>query len=111
MIEMEVSRETKQYMPKHIAAMLLRKIKEQAKANLEEVFYCVEKLLQSLQGMVLTMPANFNNAQRSELVEAGYLADLQTVRLVNEPAAAVAAYRLDVKEGQLQSISKCWTRE
>jgi molecular chaperone DnaK len=79
----------KQYTPEEISAHILRKIKGDAEAHLGEV---VEKA-------VITVPAYFNDNQRQATKDAGTIAGLDVIRIINEPTAASLAYGLD-KSGE-----------
>lgn len=75
----------KEYTPQEISSLLLKKIKADAGAFLGE----------SISKAVITVPAYFNDSQRSATKRAGELADLEVVRIINEPTAASLAYGLD----------------
>jgi len=80
----------KKYSPSQISAFILRKMKETAESYLGET---VEKA-------VITVPAYFNDAQRQATKDAGKIAGLEVLRIINEPTAASLAYGLDKKEGE-----------
>ncbi|WP_414464347.1 molecular chaperone DnaK [Hyphomicrobium sp. DY-1] len=77
----------KQYSPQQISAFILQKMKETAEAKLGE------KVTQA----VITVPAYFNDAQRQATKDAGKIAGLEVLRIINEPTAAALAYGLDKK--------------
>ena len=83
----------KEFTPQQLSAYLLQKVKRDAEAFLGE----------KIEKAVITVPAYFNDNQRQATKDAGTIAGLEVVRLVNEPTAAALAYGLD-KEGRDQKI-------
>ena len=79
----------KTYSPPEISAMVLRKLKEDGEAKLGE----------TITEAVITVPAYFNDSQRQATKDAGRIAGLEVLRIINEPTAAALAYGLD-KEGE-----------
>ncbi|WP_421725333.1 molecular chaperone DnaK [Bauldia sp.] len=89
-----VEAEGKTYSPSQISAFILQKMKETAEA------YLGSKVEQA----VITVPAYFNDAQRQATKDAGKIAGLEVLRIINEPTAAALSYGLDKKEGQTIAV-------
>jgi molecular chaperone DnaK len=89
-IEAQVGDKTEQFAPQQIAAFVLTKLKADAEA------YLGEKVTQA----VITVPAYFNDSQRQATKDAGKIAGLEVLRIINEPTAASLAYGLDKKKDE-----------
>ncbi len=82
------------YSPSQISAFILQKMKETAEAFLGE----------KVEQAVITVPAYFNDAQRQATKDAGKIAGLEVLRIINEPTAAALAYGLDKNDGQTIAV-------
>src|SRR3978361_1996123 len=89
-----VEADGKQYSPSQISAFILQKMKETAEAYLG----------QPVTQAVITVPAYFTDAQRQATKDAGKIAGLEVMRIINEPTAAALAYGLDKKEGKTIAV-------
>ncbi|MBM3543066.1 MAG: molecular chaperone DnaK [Alphaproteobacteria bacterium] len=84
----------KKYSPSQISAYILQKMKETAESYLG----------QKVEQAVITVPAYFNDAQRQATKDAGKIAGLEVLRIINEPTAAALSYGLEKKEGQTIAV-------
>jgi L1 cell adhesion molecule like protein len=94
LIEVSFKGETQQYTPQQISSMVLIKMKEIAEA----------KLGKDVKKAVITVPAYFNDAQRNATKDAGAIAGLEVLRIINEPTAAAIAYGLDTKNTEGKNV-------
>ncbi|TIB03492.1 hypothetical protein E3P96_01805 [Wallemia ichthyophaga] len=86
--------EDKQFSPQEISAMVLTKMKEIAEAKLDS----------EVTKAVITVPAYFNDSQRLATKDAGVIAGLEVLRIINEPTAAAIAYGLDSKSSEEKNV-------
>src|SRR3989339_148294 len=86
----KVQMQGKEYSPQEISAMILGKLKADAE----------EKLGEKIEEAIITVPAYFDDAQRQATKDAGEIAGLKVLRIINEPTAAALAYGFDKKVGQ-----------
>ncbi|WFD00231.1 Heat shock protein ssb1 [Malassezia yamatoensis] len=93
-IEVEYLGSTKQFAPQEISSMVLLKMKEIAEA----------KIGKEVQKAVVTVPAYFNDSQRLATKDAGSIAGLDVLRIINEPTAAAIAYGLDSKSSTEKNV-------
>lgn len=92
--DVSIAVEGKQYSPPEIAAMILQKLKQSAE----------DYLGSKVDKAVITVPAYFNDAQRQATKDAGKIAGLEVLRIVNEPTAAALAYGLDKKKDEVIAV-------
>jgi L1 cell adhesion molecule like protein len=90
LIEVNFKGEKKQFSPEEISSMVLVKMKDVAEKYLGE----------EISDVVITTPAYFNDSQRQATKDAGAIAGLNVLRIINEPTAASISYGLDKKEGE-----------
>ena len=93
-IEVEYKNETKQFLPEEISSMILIKMKEIAESYLGD----------AVSDAVITVPAYFNDAQRTATKDAGAIAGLNVLRIINEPTAAAIAYGLDKQSSEERNV-------
>ncbi|CAF0831839.1 unnamed protein product [Adineta steineri] len=93
-IRVEYKNETKSFTPEEISSMVLTKMKETAEAYLGK----------TIKDAVVTVPAYFNDSQRQATKDAGMIAGLNVLRIINEPTAAAIAYGLDTKSTSEKNV-------
>mmetsp|Transcript_11938 Transcript_11938/g.31191 ORF Transcript_11938/g.31191 Transcript_11938/m.31191 type:complete len:646 (-) Transcript_11938:133-2070(-) len=93
-IQVEYKGETKVFAPEEISSMILVKMREVAEAFLGS----------TVPNAVITVPAYFNDAQRASTKDAGAIAGMNVLRIINEPTAAAIAYGLDKKSSQERNV-------
>jgi molecular chaperone DnaK len=92
--DLKIESRDRQYSPEEISALVLREIKEFVEEGLQE----------EVREAVITVPAYFNDSQRQATKDAGKIAGLEVVRILNEPTAAALAYGLD-RQGATKTIA------
>ena len=93
-INVSYKNEEKSFLPEEISSMILVKMKEIAEAYLGD----------EVKKAVITVPAYFNDAQRNATKDAGVIAGLEVLRIINEPTAAAIAYGLEKKSSKEQHV-------
>jgi len=93
-IQVDYKGETKKFFPEEISSMVLTKMKEVAESYLGK----------TITDAVVTVPAYFNDGQRQATKDAGVIAGLNVLRIINEPTAAAIAYGLDKKVGSEKNV-------
>merc|ERR1719230_2376437 len=93
-VEVQFKGEQRQFFPEEISAMVLGKMKQVAEAYIGE----------TVKDAVVTVPAYFNDSQRQATKDAGRIAELNVLRIINEPTAAAIAYGLDKADQEEQNV-------
>ena len=93
-VELKVNGEDKRFSPEEVSAMILTKMKQIAESYLGK----------TVTDCVITTPAYFNDAQRQSTKDAGLIAGMNVLRVINEPTAAAIAYGLDKKDGKARNV-------
>merc|ERR1719230_780616 len=93
-VEVQFKGEQRQFFPEEISSMVLGKMKETAEAYIGE----------SVKDAVITVPAYFNDSQRQATKDAGRIAELNVLRIINEPTAAAIAYGLDKQSEEEKNV-------
>lgn len=94
MIEAQYNGESKRFTPEEISSMVLTKMKDIAEKYLGE----------EVNNAVITVPAYFNDQQRNSTKDAGTIAGLNVLRIINEPTAAILSYGLEKKRDKEQNV-------
>ena len=94
MVQVVVKGETKVYSPEEVSAMILTRMKETAERAMGK----------KIENAIVTCPAYFNDAQRQATKDAGTIAGLNVLRIINEPTAAAIAYGLSERKDKEMNI-------